>query len=284
MAASADYGKFEAAWCPGCGNHMLLEALKDALGASGLKPHQVLICSGIGQAAKTPQYLLCNMFNGLHGRAIPVASAAKLANHELTVIADSGDGCMYAEGGNHLLHAMRRNVDITCLVHDNQVFGLTRGQASPTSVLGLETGTSPDGNYIEPYHPLAVAIALDCGFVARGFAGETEHLSSLIQEAVKHRGFALIDILQPCVTFNKINTFNWFRERIYKLEDTDYQPADKTAAFEKSQEWGEKIPVGVIYRAERDSFESHETAISKEPLVKRDWVPHKLQGLLDLLG
>jgi len=283
MVTKENYGKFETAWCPGCGNHMLLESLKAALAASGLEPHRVLIVSGIGQAAKIPQYLYCNMFNGLHGRTLPVATAAKLANHELVVIADSGDGCMYAEGSNHLLHAMRRNVDITCLVHDNQVYGLTKGQLSPTSDLGFETGTSPDGTHIEPYHPLTVAIALDCGFIARGFVGEKEHLSSLIQEGIKHRGFALIDILQPCVTFNRVNTFNWYKERVYKLGETGYDPTDKTAAFVKSQEWGEKIPIGVIYQAQRDTLESHEIAISKKPLVKRDWKPEKLKGVLKTL-
>jgi 2-oxoglutarate ferredoxin oxidoreductase subunit beta len=283
MAAKEDYGKFEPAWCPGCGNFMLLESLKEALAFAGLVPHQVLLVSGIGQAAKTPQYLNCNMFNGLHGRALPVAAAAKLANHELVVIADSGDGCMYAEGGNHLTHAIRRNVDITCLVHDNQVYGLTKGQLSPTSELGFETGTSPGGSYIEPYHPLAMAISLDCGFVARGFVGEKEHLSWLIQEGIKHRGFALIDILQPCVSFNRINTFKWYKERVYKLEDTDYRPEDKTAAFAKSQEWGERIPIGVVYRAGRDTFEAHEAAVSGTPLVRRDWKPERLKEVLESL-
>ena len=284
MVTKEDYGKFETAWCPGCGNFMLLESLKSALAASGLKPNEVLIVSGIGQAAKTPQYLYCNMFNGLHGRALPAATGAKLANHELVVIVESGDGCIYGEGGNHLVNAIRRNINITCLVHNNQVYGLTKGQASPTSDLGLETGTSPSGNYVEPYNPLTAAIALNCGFVARAFVGEQEHLSKLIQKGIEYRGFALIDILQPCPTFNKVNTFKWYRDRVYKLENTTYDPTDKTAAFVRSQECGEKIPVGVLCNRERDTLESHEAAIKKKPLVKRKWKPQLLETIIESLG
>jgi 2-oxoglutarate ferredoxin oxidoreductase subunit beta len=284
VVTKEDYGKFETAWCPGCGNFMLLESLKSALAASGLKPNEVLIVSGIGQAAKTPQYLYCNMFNGLHGRALPAATGAKLANHELVVIVESGDGCIYGEGGNHLVNAIRRNINITCLVHNNQVYGLTKGQASPTSDLGLETGTSPSGNYVEPYNPLTAAIALNCGFVARAFVGEQEHLSKLIQKGIEYRGFALIDILQPCPTFNKVNTFKWYRDRVYKLENTTYDPTDKTAAFVRSQECGEKIPVGVLCNRERDTLESHEAAIKKKPLVKRKWKPQLLETIIESLG
>jgi 2-oxoglutarate ferredoxin oxidoreductase subunit beta len=283
VVTKEDYGKFETAWCPGCGNFMLLESLKSALAASGLKPNEVLIVSGIGQAAKTPQYLYCNMFNGLHGRALPAATGAKLANHELVVIVESGDGCIYGEGGNHLVNAIRRNINITCLVHNNQVYGLTKGQASPTSDLGLETGTSPSGNYVEPYNPLTAAIALNCGFVARAFVGEQEHLSKLIQKGIEYRGFALIDILQPCPTFNKVNTFKWYRDRVYKLENTTYDPTDKTAAFVRSQECGEKIPVGVLCNRERDTLESHEAAIKKKPLVKREWKPQLLETIIESL-
>jgi 2-oxoglutarate ferredoxin oxidoreductase subunit beta len=283
VAGREDFGKFETAWCPGCGNFMLLDGLKSALADSGLAPHQVLIVSGIGQAAKAPQYLRCNMFNGLHGRSLPVATAAKFANRELTVIAESGDGCMYAEGGNHLTHAIRRNVDITCLVHDNQVYGLTKGQASPTSEPEFDSGTSPGGSHLEPYHPLTSAIALDCGFVARGFVGEREHLSVLIRRGIGHRGFALIDILQPCVSFNKVNTFKWYKERVYDLGDTDYDPADRMAAFEKSREWGKRIPIGVIYESERATFDSREVALQATPLARREWKPERLLKIMEEL-
>jgi len=223
------------------------------------------------------------MFNGLHGRSLPVATAVKLANHELTVIAESGDGCMYAEGGNHLTHAIRRNTDITCLVHDNQVYGLTKGQASPTSEPEFDSGTSPGGSHLEPYHPLTAAIALDCSFVARGFVGEPEHLSALIQSAIRHRGFALVDILQPCVSFNRVNTFKWYKDRVYRLEETDHDPSDRMAAFAKSREWGEAIPIGVIYEAARATFESREAAISKKPLVRREWNPERMLKIIEEL-
>jgi 2-oxoglutarate ferredoxin oxidoreductase subunit beta len=201
----------------------------------------------------------------------------------LTVIAESGDGCMYAEGGNHLAHAIRRNVDITCLVHDNQVYGLTKGQASPTSEPGYESGTTPGGSGMQPYHPLTAALALDCGFVARGFTGAREHLSELIQRGIRHEGFALIDILQPCVSFNRINTFKWYQERVYELEDTDYDPADRMAAFAKSGEWGENIPIGVIYESARAIFESSEAALRTGPLVRRDWTPERLTAIIEEL-
>jgi len=281
MVSREDYGSFETAWCPGCGNFALLESLKTALAEAGIEPGKLLMVSGIGQAAKIPQYLRCNMFNGLHGRALPVATGAKLANHELTVIAESGDGCMYSEGGNHLSHAIRRNIDITCIVHDNQVYGLTKGQASPTSEPEFDSGTSPGGSHMEAHHPLALAIALDCGFVARGFAGDMEQLSQLIRDGIKHPGFALIDVLQPCVSFNGINTFKWYKDRVYKLEETDYDSGNRSIAFEKSLEWGGKIPTGVLYRASRNTFESSEPAIAKIPLVKREWNPQNLRSIVD---
>ena len=180
------------AWCPGCGNFGILGALKRALALSGLKPEQVLIVSGIGQAAKLPHYLRCNMFNGLHGRALPVATGAKIANHELVVIADGGDGDGFAEGGNHFIHAMRRNLDMTYLVHNNQIYALTKGQASPTTDADMVTGTTPEGNSMEPERPLALAVAGDCGFAARGFVGEMDHLVDLIQKAIRARGLFLL--------------------------------------------------------------------------------------------
>lgn len=283
MVTADDYGKFETAWCPGCGNFLILESLKNALAGLELEPHQVLVVSGIGQASKAPQYMRCNMFNGLHGRILPVATAAKLANHELTVIGEGGDGDGYAEGGNHFIHAIRRNIDVTYIVHDNQVYGLTKGQTSPTSDVGFRTGTSPEGSYCEPFHPLTMAVAHGCGFVARGFAGEKQHLSNIIQQGIKHNGFALIDVLQPCVSFNRVNTFKWYKDRIYMLDETDYDNSDQTAAFFRSREWGEKIPIGVIYRHECPPMESHEPAVKRKPLVQRKWEPVKLAGILESL-
>ena len=198
---------YETAWCPGCGNFIILECLKTALEQLGKEPSEVLVAAGIGQAAKTPQYINANAFCGLHGRSLPAAVAAKIANEALTVIVDTGDGDSYGEGGNHFIHNIRRNVDITHFVHDNQIYGLTKGQASPTSVIGLVTSVQTDGNFNEPLNPVLVAIASGAGFVARAFTGHKEQLISLMKQAIEYKGYALVDILQPCVSFNKTNTF-----------------------------------------------------------------------------
>ena len=269
------------AWCPGCGNFGILNALKRALARLDLKPEQVLMVSGIGQAAKLPHYLRCNTFNGLHGRTLPVAAGARIANHDLTVIAVGGDGDGYAEGGNHFLHAMRRNIDMTYLVHNNQVYGLTKGQASPTSDPGMVTGTTPKGLFAGPERPLALAVASDCSFVARGYAGEMGHLSDLIGTAIRNEGFSFVEILQPCVSFNKTNTFDWYKERVYILEESSYDPTDRGAAFEKALEWGEKIPLGVLYRGDRKTYEELAGLKGSRPLADREWDEKRLTGLFE---
>lgn len=251
-----DYGEYATAWCPGCGNFAILKAVKQALVKLGLRPYQVLFVSGIGQAAKAPHYLNANVFNGLHGRALPVATGAKLANPELTVIVESGDGCTYGEGGNHFLAAIRRNINVAALVHNNQVYGLTKGQASPTSEEGFVTKAQPHGALAAPFNPVAVAIAMRAGFVARSFSGMSDHLADMIAQAVLHPGFALVDILQPCVSFNKINTHKWYSDRCQPLP-ADYDPANWEAAMKTAMEWGDRIPVGVLYRSGRLAFESH---------------------------
>jgi 2-oxoglutarate ferredoxin oxidoreductase subunit beta len=243
----------EIAWCPGCGNHVILACLKQALLELEKQPHEVLLCSGIGQAAKTPHYIRVNGFNGLHGRALPPAVAAKIVNPNLTVIVNTGDGDSYGEGGNHFLHNIRRNVDITHFVHDNRVYGLTKGQASPTSELGRKTGVQTEGAISQPLNPLALAISQDAGFVARGFTGEREHLIQLMKAAIEHSGYALVDILQPCVIFNKINTLQWYKEKVYLLPE-DYDSTDQVNAFAKSLEWDQAIPLGIIYRHPKPSF------------------------------
>ncbi|MBI2859423.1 MAG: 2-oxoacid:ferredoxin oxidoreductase subunit beta, partial [Chloroflexi bacterium] len=235
MVTVAEYAGLTPAWCPGCGNFSILNAVKRALAELGLEPSQVLLVSGIGQAGKLPHYTKGNVFNSLHGRPMPVAIGAKIVNPELKVIAVSGDGDAYAEGGNHFIHAVRRNHSITYLVHNNQVYALTKGQASPTSDQGFITKTTPQGAP-PPVNPLALAIAAGGGFIARGFTGDIQHLVSLIKRGIMYQGLALIDILQPCVSFNHVNTWEWYRERVYKLDDvTDYDPADRAAAFEKVQ-------------------------------------------------
>lgn len=245
--------QIEIAWCPGCGNFNLLTALSEALAELGLKSSQVVLVSGIGQAAKAPHYIQANVFNGLHGRSIPIAFGIQAVNPELTVIVESGDGCMYGEGGNHLIHAIRRNPNITVIVHDNQVYGLTKGQASPTSETGFVSKTQPLGTISEPFHPLALAVSQDASFVARGFTGDKEGLKSILKQAIQWKGFSLVDVLQPCVTFNHTNTFGWYRSRLYPLPE-EYNSEDQVEAFKKSLEWGDKIPIGVLYRHAKSVF------------------------------
>jgi 2-oxoglutarate ferredoxin oxidoreductase subunit beta len=252
MTSIKQYGEFETSWCPGCGNFSLLESLKTALAQLDLPPHGVMVSSGIGQAAKTPHYMHCHMFNGLHGRSLPVAQGMKMANPGMTVICESGDGCIYGEGGNHFLAAIRRNMNITLLVHDNQIYGLTKGQASPTTARGQVTKTQPDGAQSEAFNPVAVAVAMKAGFVARAFTGEPDHLTEMIVDAINHDGFSMVDILQPCVSFNKVNTFGWYKERCYHLEGHD--ASDWAAAMGKADQFGERIPLGVLYRNLRPAF------------------------------
>ena len=252
---------YETAWCPGCGNHSILECLKTALERLGRDPSGILLAAGIGQAAKTPQYISANAFCGLHGRALPAAIAAKIANEKLTVIVDTGDGDSYGEGGNHFIHNIRRNVDIAHFAHDNQVYGLTKGQASPTSMEGMVTGIQVEGSMNEPLNPVLMAIAAGAGFVARAFSGNKDHLISVMIQAIEYKGYALVDILQPCVSFNKINTFAWYAKRIYTLDDS-YDPADKISAMQKAMEFGDRIPVGILYREQKLTFHK------KNPVLK----------------
>ena len=279
MVTGSDYAGLKPAWCPGCGDFGILRALNRALIEMEIEPYRVLMVSGIGQAGKLPHYTRGNVFNSLHGRPIPPAIGAKIANSELIVIAISGDGDAYGEGGNHFLHAARRNHDITYLVHNNQVYGLTKGQASPTSDVGFITKTTPYGA-ASPVNPLAVAIVNGASFVSRGFAGDIDHLSNLIKKGIVHRGFALIDILQPCVSFNPKNTFQWYKERTYKLEDEKYDPGDKRAALDKALEWGDKIPIGVIYEGNLPVYEDQLPALRKGPLVRNEIGPARVETLL----
>ena len=268
MPVLDDYKGKTPAWCPGCGNFGILKAFKDAMVELGKEPHQLTIVSGIGQSGKFPHYVKCNTFNGLHGRTLPVATGIRLANHEMLVIAVAGDGDCYGEGGNHLMHAMRRNINVKLFVHDNQIYGLTKGQPSPTSMEGMITKNQPFGVFSEQLNPMALAVSLDCSFVARGFAGNTEHLKELMKEAVLHKGFSLLDILQPCVTFNKINTYDWYKQRVYNIEP-EYNPENRIEAFKKALEWGDRIPLGIIYKNKRPVLEERIPVIKDNPLVRQ---------------
>lgn len=271
---------FETAWCPGCGNQVILDALKETLISLGKKPHEVLIVGGIGQAGKTPQYLNTNGFSSLHGRALPPAVAAKIVNKDMTVIVDSGDGDSYGEGGNHFIHNIRRNVDITHFVHDNQIYGLTKGQASPTTDVGHVTEIQPYGSNNIPMNPVLLAISLGAGFVARAFSGDKKHLKHIMQEAINYKGYSLVDILQPCVSFNKINTFRWYNKRIYKLED-NYDSTDKLSAIETSMQWGDKIPIGILYKEIKPNFHDKIDFLRDgKPLIDMDIDLNKIKGFM----
>jgi len=261
----------EIAWCPGCGNFGILNSLKKALVKTGKAPKDILIVSGIGQAAKLPHYIKANCFNGLHGRALPAAVAAKIANRQLTVVVSTGDGDCYGEGGNHLIHTIRRNIDITVIVHNNQIYGLTKGQASPTTDLGYMTKVQSEGVVAEPMHALTIAITIGAGYVARGYSKNAEQLAELIYGGISYKGFALIEVLQPCVIFNKKNTYEWYSQRVYTLDaQSGYTAADRSAAIAKALEWGDKIPLGILYNVPKASYEERRGIDKRPPLVDED--------------
>ncbi|HUW67820.1 MAG TPA: 2-oxoacid:ferredoxin oxidoreductase subunit beta [Candidatus Nanoarchaeia archaeon] len=270
MAEPADFrNPVKPVWCPSCGNFGILSALRGALADSGSEPHQVMIVSGIGCHGAVVQYVHVNGFHSIHGRTLPIATGIKLANHDLKVIAMSGDGDGYGIGMGHFIHAMRRNLDITYIVHDNKLYSLTTGQTSPTSDKGSATKSTPFGSIEIAVNPLTLALSSGASFIARGFAGDPPHLRKLITEAIKHKGFSLIDVFQPCVTFNKVNTNDFYKERVYKLEDEGYEPVDKAAAYERAVEWNTRVPIGVIYKEDRATYEDEVVTIQDMPLVKR---------------
>ncbi|MEQ8188881.1 MAG: thiamine pyrophosphate-dependent enzyme [Candidatus Eremiobacterota bacterium] len=275
-----DMDNTELTWCPGCGNYSILKILKEALAELDIKPEELMMVSGIGQAAKAPHFIKSHVFNGLHGRALPPATAIKAVNPALTVIVESGDGDIYGEGGNHFIHTVRRNPDITTVVHNNMVYGLTKGQASPTSQPGFKTNVQTDGVSAEPFNPVSIAISLDVSFVARAFCGDFQETKEIFKKAIKHKGFSLVDVFQPCVTFNKVNTFKWFKEQTYYLEH-DYNPYNRADAFKRSIE-KEKLPLGIFYIKNKKTFEEntglYETG--KEPLFKRRFQREKLYDLI----
>ncbi len=271
------------AWCPGCGNFSILKALKQALIDMAVKPNEIILVSGIGQAAKLPHYLRCNFFNGLHGRSLSIATAIRIANADVPVIVIGGDGDTYGEGGNHFIHALRRNMNMTLITHNNQVFGLTQGQASPTTERGFVTRVQIHGVVLTPFNPVTVAIALEVPFVARGFAGNVEHLQWLIKEAMSTEGFSLIDVFQPCVSYDHVHTFEWYKDRVYDLNESGHDTTDQTAAIQRSKEWGEKVPIGIFYQnPEKLSYEAQSPVLKEGPaLFKRRPDPYRVERVID---
>jgi len=241
-------GKIHPDWCPGCGDFSVLSALQAALYELGLKPHQVVVVSGIGCSSNLPGFINTYGMHTLHGRGLAVATGVKLANHELTVIATGGDGDGFGIGGNHFTHTMRRNVDLTYIVMDNQIYGLTTGQTSPTSRKGMKTKSTPHGNVENPINPIPLAIVGGATYVARGFSGKQKHLIELLKGAIMHKGFSFVDVFSPCVTYNKDNTYQWFNPRIKILEEQGHDATDFHKSLDKGYMWGDEIPIGVFWK------------------------------------
>lgn len=268
------------AWCPGCGNFAILNTVKKTLTELGLPPDRVVICTGIGQAPKLPHYLTVNTFNGLHGREVASATGIKLAADDLTVIVHAGEGGAFGEGGNHFLHAIRRNLNMTVVVHDNLYYALTKGQASPTTPAGTETRIQPKGVLSKPMNPLALAISQSCSFVGQGTSARSDQLLGLLKAAIQHRGFSFVRIMQTCPTWDRIHTPQFYREHSYELED-DYDPHDQEAALRLVLAPNDRIPLGILYREDRPLYAEQLLEGIEHPLRQRQVVPETMNGLLD---
>jgi 2-oxoglutarate ferredoxin oxidoreductase subunit beta len=254
-------------WCPGCGNFSILMTIKQALAELKIPREDVVAVSGIGCHGKFTDYINVNGIHTIHGRVLPVATGIKIANNELTVLGFAGDGDAFNIGIGHFPHAARRNVNMTYVIHDNLIYGLTTGQTSPTSKQGFVTKTSPRGEWSIAINPLTQALTSHVSFIARTFAGEPKQMKDILVEAIRHDGFALVDVLQPCVSFNRVNTYEFYKKRVYKLEDENHDTSNWKAAYVKAEEWGEKIPIGLFYKEDRPTYENSFPALKKGPLV-----------------
>ena len=265
-------GKVDPDWCPGCGDFGVLAAVQKALVELQIPNHSVATVSGIGCSSNFPGFINTYGMHTLHGSSLPVASGLKMANHDLTVLVTGGDGDGFGIGVGHFVHAMRRNINLTYMVLDNQIYGLTTGQTSPTSRIGMKTKSSPYGNMDTPVNPLTLALSAGATFVGRGFSGEQKHLTELIKQAIQHKGFSFLDIFSPCVTYNKDNTFQWFRPRVKKLEeDAAYDSTNWIGAMERATQWGEIIPIGKFYeRTDLPTLEETEPVLDDMALIHRE--------------
>src|SRR5215470_12066278 len=265
-------GKVDPDWCPGCGDFGVLAAIQKGLVELQIPNHNVVTISGIGCSSNFPGFINTYGMHTLHGRALAVATGVKMANHDLTVMVTGGDGDGFGIGGNHFIHTMRRNVDLLYIVLDNQIYGLTTGQTSPTSRVGMKTKSMPFGNIEAPVNPISLALAAGATFVARGFSGDQKHLTDLIKKGIQHKGFSFLDVFSPCVTYNYDNTYQWFRPRLKKLEDdSSFDSRDWTRAIEKSVIWGDEIPIGKFFeRNDIPPLHEAEPVLNEGPLVDRD--------------
>ena len=253
-------------WCAGCGDYGVLSSLQNAYAKLGKGNHEHLTVSGIGCSSNLPGYIRTYGMHTLHGRALAVATGAKLANHEMNVVVTGGDGDGYGIGGNHFIHTMRKNIDLLYIVMDNQIYGLTIGQTSPTSLMDMKTKSTPFGNIEAPLNPIAMAIVTGATYVARGFSGNPRQLAELMYNGMQHKGFALIDVFSPCITFNRDNTSDFFKQRVRELEDHD--PSDKAAALEEAVKWGDEIPIGLFYQdTSRPSLDEMEPVLENGPMA-----------------
>ncbi len=281
MTQIADYtNNYRPTWCPGCGNFGMWAALRRALAALDLPPHRLLCVYDIGCGGNGGNWFHAYGFHSLHGRALPAALGCKLANRSLEVICFAGDGGGFGEGGNHFLHTCRTNADFVYVIHDNQLYSLTTGQASPTSAEGMETKSTPTGDPDRPLAPLQLAISAGATWVGRGFSDDLPGLAELYQQAIQHRGFAVLDVLQPCVTFNHLNTREWYQAHTVKLTPSEHDPRDKNKALLLAGEWNGKIPLGVLYRELRPTYEDHFPQLMGQPLTERV-VTREVSELLD---
>jgi 2-oxoglutarate ferredoxin oxidoreductase subunit beta len=269
-------------WCPGCGNFGILSALKKALLQLDLEPHEVVMSTGIGCSSKIPHWINVYGLHSLHGRSLPIAAGIKIGNGDLCVIAEGGDGDGYSEGMSHFIQACRRNVDVTYIVHNNGVFSLTTGQTSTTGKQGFVSSSTPQGSIEPPFDPVTLAIAAGASFVARGFSGDMDQLRELIVAAVNHPGFAFIDVMQVCVSYNPAKSHKWYKERVYKLEDIGHNPADRSGALTFAGA-GEGIATGLFYLDERPPYEHAIPHLQDSPLVKRDIGNIEIGGLMSEL-
>ena len=271
-------GQVDPDWCPGCGDFGVINGIQRACAELGLRPHQILTVSGIGCSSNLPGYFNAYGMHTLHGRSLAVATGAKMANHELTVLVTGGDGDGYGIGGNHFTHTARRNVDLTYIVMNNQIYGLTTGQISPTSSFGMKTKSTPFGSVEMPVNPITSAIMNGATFVSRAYSSDIRHLTDIIKKAITHRGFSLVDIFSPCVTFNLDNTHDFFKEHVRKLEDEEHDVTDWKTACEKAMQWGDTIYTGVFFQKESLDLGEQEPVLEDGPLAFRPLGLSKEQG------
>lgn len=268
-------------WCPGCGNFGIWIALKMALSQLNIEPYQTTIVFDIGCSGNGANFIKCYGFHGLHGRSLPLASGIKLVNNKTKVLIMGGDGGELGIGMGHFIHSSRRNIDMTLILHDNQVYGLTTGQASPTSEKGYKSKSTPSGVIEEPINPALLAVASGCGFVSHGFSGQMNHLVDTMKKAINYKGFSLVNVFQPCVTYNHVNTFEFFQKKTYKLEDTNYDPTNYNEALIKSREWGDKIPIGIIYNVEKPTYEEGLPYLDYDKLTNIETAENDISALLE---